>query len=62
MATPKCKQHGPMVLRPERRYTVEQRWCGQWWDCERCTGSVLIPSDELKASLRQFEAAMDGEG
>ena len=45
--------HGPMVLRPIGQQTPEQRWCGTWWDCESCRSSVLIPSPELAAQMKE---------
>lgn len=45
--TRQCPQHGPLGLRPKERQTPEQLWCGEWWDCEKCHYSVLVPSDEL---------------
>jgi hypothetical protein len=51
---PMCSTHGlPMTLRPLSRQSREQLWCGTWYDCPRCTGSVLLPSEELIASWRQ---------
>ena len=39
--------HGPMAT--HRGHTPEQRFCGQWFSCERCHSAVLIPSRQLKA-------------
>ena len=47
--TPRCSwPHGKMVRRPKAGQTPEQLFCGTWWDCTRCHGSVLIPSNGLK--------------
>src|SRR5574337_196169 len=48
MGQPICPTHGLMQKAPPG--TPEQKWCGEWWRCERCTNSVLIPSETLKAS------------
>ena len=46
MNTPICPTHGPMQQVPPG--TPEQAWCGEWWRCDRCTHSVLQPSEVLK--------------
>ena len=48
METPECPRHGPMQIAPPG--TPEQKWCGEWWRCEKCSHSVLRPSEELTAS------------
>lgn len=48
---PMCDQHGEMEVRPTIRQTAEQRFCGTWYDCHRCGGSVLFTSPELQAQL-----------
>jgi hypothetical protein len=64
MPTPsdvRCSVHGDtMILRPLSRQSKEQQWCGTWYDCQRCTGSVLLPSEELIESWRQ--QGFDREG
>lgn len=51
MALPRCTFHpdSQMALRPERRLTDEQKFCGVWYDCPSCTSSVLFPSPEVRA-------------
>ena len=46
MEQPICPTHGPMQKVPTG--TPEQEWCGEWWRCELCTHSVLIPSAALQ--------------
>ncbi len=45
--TPHCPQHGTM--QKAHPATPEQKWCGEWWRCDRCTHTVLRPSDELRS-------------
>lgn len=56
MTTMECPRgHGPMVRRVLGG-TPEQRWAGTWWSCPavpRCWSSVLVPSAELLAHLRE---------
>lgn len=56
MKQPTCDKHGPMLRRPAG--TPEQQWCGEWWQCQHCTNTVLVPSKELEefndAQLRRF--------
>lgn len=54
MKCPAQPEHGALVER--KSLTPEQAWCGKWFDCTRCMSSVLLMSDELKAS----HAAMVG--
>lgn len=50
-----CPAHKiPMVLRPPH---PEQSWCGTWFDCPRCTYSVLLPSVEVWVSTKRGEPA-----
>ena len=51
--------HGQMRLRPLDRQTYEQRWCGVWYDCERCHSSILLESVELKAHLAQLRTRFE---
>ena len=44
-------EHGQMVIRPAEQQTREQKWCGVWYDCQRCHSSRLLPSGELMLSL-----------
>lgn len=55
MRAPKCPRHGAMSPRPIERQNAETRWCGAWFDCAdpHCGRSVLLPSPELAASLRE---------
>lgn len=47
-AAPVCSTHKiPMVKRTSPLMSAEQRWCGEWWDCPKCTSSVLFPRREL---------------
>lgn len=48
MELPKCKQHGEMILRSRKQQTPEQEYCGTWYDCPICKGSVLFVSAELQ--------------
>lgn len=42
-----CPTHKvPLVKRPGSTY--EQRWCGEWQQCPKCTFSSLTPSEALK--------------
>jgi hypothetical protein len=56
MTQPACDKHGPMEKQSPG--TQEQQWCGEWWRCQHCTNTVLIPSKELEefndAQLRRF--------
>jgi hypothetical protein len=59
MTTPTCKQHGEMVRRDLSNATPEVIWCGEWWDCPDpwCHGSVLFPSEELRAQHEELRTA-----
>lgn len=48
---PANADHGQMALRPIGRQTPEQRWCGTWYDCQRCSSSMLLPSPQLAEEL-----------
>jgi len=50
MELPRCPTHGQMDLRQPG--TREQAWCGTWYECPRCTQSVLLTSPELEDHLR----------
>ena len=52
---PSDKGHGQMMLREQKRQTVEQLFCGTWYDCPNCSSSVLFPSMELQEFLKQFK-------
>ena len=56
MELPQCPtpDHGHMAIRPTQRQTPEQLWCGVWYDCERCSNSVLFSSRELMDHLARF--------
>lgn len=55
---PACPRHGPMTLRqPPGGHTREQRWCGTWYDCQRCRDTALLPSAGLAAHLAAQAAA-----
>lgn len=47
VSPPACKEHG--VMKPQKAGTKEQQYCGDWYRCELCTNSVLIPSPEVAA-------------
>lgn len=49
--TPKCPTHAAMVARPMTLQSVEQKFCGEWFDCPACHNSVLVPSPALLAQL-----------
>ena len=53
--------HGLMRPRPDSEMTPEQRWCGEWHDCDwgdgRCPSSLLVESDELKKFLGRADDA-----
>ena len=51
MPIPRCRQHGPMTLRPGR--TENERWHGTWYACQSCTSSALLESPALSAQLAQ---------
>ena len=44
---PECSVHGVMELVAPG--APEQKWCGIWYRCQRCTSSVLLPAPELTA-------------
>jgi hypothetical protein len=46
MQRPICQVpgHGTMSIRSDHRQTYIQKWCGVWYDCQRCSNSVLFPS------------------
>lgn len=46
---PECSVHGSMELVAPG--TNEQKWCGVWYRCTRCTSSVLLPSPKLTTHL-----------
>jgi len=48
-----CPTHGA-TMGPSNAGTPEQAYCGQWFRCERCTTSVLIPSAGLVADLARM--------
>jgi hypothetical protein len=49
---PATPAHGYLALRdPPGGWTPEQRWCGTWYDCTRCTSGVLYPSRALREQL-----------
>src|SRR5690606_23509616 len=50
---PSNPDHGPLEPRPLERQTPEQKWCGTWFDCTRCSSSVLVPSPELTKFLEE---------
>lgn len=50
---PLCPTRGHGQMKPAEAHTREQQFCGEWWRCERCTNSVLMPSSELLAQLGQ---------
>ena len=52
MKCPSQTGHGDLVER--KPGTVEQAWCGQWFDCTRCASSVLLPSSALQTSLDEM--------
>lgn len=54
---PACSIHGSMTRRPLDVQTEEQRWCGEWWDCSRCSNTVLVMSAEVAALYRQRRKA-----
>lgn len=54
MCLPKCKEHGQMVLRPIERQTYEQKFCGTWYDCQKCGKSTCYPSKELLQQLKEM--------
>jgi len=52
MELPKCSGHGiQMIARPPK--TPEQRFCGAWYECPRCSETVLFVSSELRAQLEE---------
>jgi len=59
MDNPSCPNHGPMQKVPPG--TAEQKWCGEWWRCDRCTNSVLKPSDDLQSALSQNNLFIETE-
>jgi hypothetical protein len=52
--------HGAMVLRTSPM-TPEVAWCGTWYDCPKCSSSVLIQSPELQAQLAEQQKARDAQ-
>lgn len=54
MELPRCEQHGPMEL--QRPGTREQEFCGTWYRCTRCGGSVLFTSPALELQLAHQRA------
>lgn len=58
MAKHVCKTHKvPMEQRDMRGRPQEQKWQGVWWDCPRCTSSVLEVSPELQKFLEGQKAS-----
>jgi|GEM_PF-3185135 len=61
MLLPTCPAHPDktMTLRPLKRQTKEQKWCGVWYDCTEpdCKCSALFPSKELDQHLEDFKKA-----
>lgn len=51
VVSPRCSKHGDMHRRDMKGATYEQRFCGEWWNCNdpRCKTATLIPSAGLKA-------------
>ena len=49
MELPKCERHGRMEL--QKPGTREQEYCGTWYRCTRCGGSMLLASSGLKRDL-----------
>lgn len=39
--------HGSMVPRDPAAMSRQQAWCGEWYDCQHCTSSLLQPSPAL---------------
>jgi hypothetical protein len=56
---PACITHGVMELRPTNGQTHEQRFCGTWYDCPKCSSSVLLPSSELLAQLKTQRMSLE---
>ena len=57
MALPTCpkgSEHGEMILRTLQYQTYEQKFCGVWYDCPRCSCSILFPSKDLLERLESF--------
>ena len=62
---PKCESHEEpilMDLKSPERETYEHNFCGVWYNCPKCSGSVLYTSPELEAQLseqrRQIKARL----
>lgn len=54
MTIPECPSHGiKLQLRPARRQTKEQAWCGTWYDCPRCGYAILLMSRALSEVYRK---------
>lgn len=50
-----CPTH-KTTLTQRNPATYEQKWCGDWFDCQQCGYSTLIPSNELNVTLtEQFD-------
>jgi len=49
---PTSASHGEMILRQQLGQTYEQKFCGTWYDCPKCSSSVLFQSKELQEFLK----------
>ena len=62
MAVPQCRAHNhtqDMALRALMHQTREQKYCGVWYDCPRCTSSVLFQSRQLQAQSAAQRAILE---
>lgn len=57
LTCPNGLHNAPMTKRDMTHATYEQKFCGDWYDCEEpgCTASILIPSKELEAHLESMK-------
>ncbi|MBM0205774.1 hypothetical protein JNW90_24225 [Micromonospora sp. STR1s_5] len=61
--TPRCTRHDEQMGR-RAKVTLEEQWCGTWWDCplDTCACVIVVPTDELTAFLAGHEGITPGKG